>query len=80
MVLQDLQEYVNLVCNEFLANVSLVIQSCYDMFIKRHLTRYSQSTVQHNCCSQRYTVCIPVSSCTSIDTAALNCVFCSVIN
>ena len=37
---QDVQEYVNLVCSGFLANVSLVIQSCYDMFIRRHMTRY----------------------------------------
>lgn len=39
-LLQDVQDYVNLVCSGFLANVSLVIQSCYDMFIRRHLTRY----------------------------------------
>ena len=32
---QDIQEYVSLVCSGFLANVSLVIQSCYDMFVKR---------------------------------------------
>jgi len=29
------QEYVGVVCNGFLANVSLVIQSCYDMFIRK---------------------------------------------
>ncbi|CAI8052278.1 Vacuolar protein sorting-associated protein 51 homolog [Geodia barretti] len=33
----DIVEYVNVVCSGFLANLSLVIQSCYDMFVKRHL-------------------------------------------
>lgn len=33
---QGVQEYVGLVCNGFLANVSLVIQSCFDMFVRRH--------------------------------------------
>lgn len=36
---QEVQEYVNLVCSGFLANVSLVIQSYYDMFVRRHMTR-----------------------------------------
>ena len=34
---QDIQEYVSLVCSGFLANVSLVIQSCHDMFVKRQV-------------------------------------------
>ena len=34
---QDIQDYVSLVCSGFLANVSLVIQSCYDMFVKRYV-------------------------------------------
>ena len=38
---QDIVEYVNMVCSGFLANLSLVIQSCYDMFVKRNLIRYS---------------------------------------
>jgi hypothetical protein len=33
----EIVEYVNVVCSGFLANLSLVIQSCYDMFVKRHL-------------------------------------------
>ena len=37
--LQEIQDYVNLMCSGFLANVSLVIQSCFDMFVRRHLTR-----------------------------------------
>ena len=37
---QDVQEYVSLVCSGFLANVSLVIQSCYDMFVKRPGARW----------------------------------------
>ncbi len=36
--LQDILTYVNLVCNGFLANVSLVVQSCFDMFVRRHMT------------------------------------------
>ena len=36
---QEVQEYVNLVCSGFLANMSLVIQSYYDMFVRRHMTR-----------------------------------------
>lgn len=36
---QDILEYVNMVCSGFLASLSLVIQSCYDMFVKRHQAR-----------------------------------------
>ncbi len=36
---QGIQEYVHLVCNSFFANVSLVIQTFHDLFIKRHKSR-----------------------------------------
>ena len=36
---QDIVGYVNMVCGGFLGNLSLVIQSCYDMFVRRHLMR-----------------------------------------
>lgn len=36
--MMDVLEYVSLVCSGLLANVSLVIQSCYDMFVRRHMT------------------------------------------
>ena len=47
-------EYVNLVCSGFLANVSLVIQSCYDMFVRRHMTRYC-SCSSHSVSLSTYT-------------------------
>jgi hypothetical protein len=36
-VAMDIVGYVNMVCSGFLGNLSLVIQSCYDMFVRRHL-------------------------------------------
>ncbi|XP_064382832.1 vacuolar protein sorting-associated protein 51 homolog isoform X2 [Halichondria panicea] len=45
-VTMGIQEYVHLVCNSFFANVSLVIQTFHDLFIKRHKSSGDQQVAE----------------------------------